>query len=526
MREQLKAFAPYISVFGLVVLLASALAPRLIQQSGGSAPDWLGTALAVLGLVLALAWPVLRFDEAKALLGTRQARYGGNALVLVVAVIAILAALNFIATRYYGVWDMTTNKQFSVSRQTVQILDDLKANNQTVQVTGLFSPGALQAAEDVERLIDRYRQRHSGITFTRLDPVADRTAVMGLAGRLKLDANSGLRDRSLIVEAGEKHTVANNLDEQGITEAIVKVTRTKEPVVAFTAGHGEFDPNGTADKGYSAIRQRLERDGYKVETLSLATVSTTLTADVVVVAGPQRPLSAKEAGLLANFVQSGGSALLMLDPGVEAGIEPVMLPWAIRPDNDMVLQANLFGQASSVVAVQGQDYGFHAVTRGIEDIQADLPSARSLTVGQAVSTTYTTTPLIEVKRGAWGETDLVRLQQGAAQPDEGVDKLPPLTLAVAAEGGENVGRLVVFGSATMASDAWLQQAPGGANADLVPNAINWLTRDENLISIRPTEADSRPITPPQNPYLLLIVAAGLVPLTIFGIGFWIFWRRR
>ncbi len=528
MKGKLKVIAPYLSILGLLVWAAIPALLWLIRQNGGTPPSWLGWALAAFGLVLVLAWPLLCPEDLRRMAGKRQTRYGGNALVMVLAVIGILVAINFLSSRRYWTKDLTTNKQFSVSRQTLQILDGLKDTGQTVSITGIFSPVEDSAAGDVTKLLDRYRQRSDALTYQRIDPAADRAAVLGLVDRLKLDENSGLRDRVLVVESGDKSTIVSSLDEQGITEAIVKVTRDRTPVLAFTVGHGEYDPNGTGAQGYGTIRQRLERDGYKVETLNLATVSDTIKADAVVIAGPQRPFLPQETSRLAEFIQGGGSALLLLDAGVDTGLDPVLQPWAISPDDDVVLQANALGMASSEVTVQGEDYGFHPVTQGVNQLFSVIPSARSFGVGQPVSTTFTTTPLIEVKQNAWGETDLAGLSKGQGAFDAATDKSVPLNLALAAEGGENVGRMVLFGSALMASDSWLQQFQPGAvaNADLVPNAINWLTRDENLISIRPTEPDDRSMAPPTRPYLLLFVLVALIPLTIFGIGLWLYWRRR
>ena len=61
--DKLRTAAPYISVFGLFVLLSSLVTPTLARSSGNTPPEWLGTALLGAGAVLALAWPCLLYTS-------------------------------------------------------------------------------------------------------------------------------------------------------------------------------------------------------------------------------------------------------------------------------------------------------------------------------------------------------------------------------------------------------------------------------------------------------------------------------
>lgn len=526
MKEKLKVFAPYISLFGLLTLASTPVVLWLIQQNGGTPPTWLGWTLAGVGLVLLLAWPLLSPDEVRHVLGKRQARYGGNALVLILAVIGILIAVNFLSSRRYWTWDLTANQQFTISRQSVQILEDLQ---QPVVLTAVLGAADQQAGDDLDRLVERYRQRSDQLSYQRIDPQVDAEAVMGLSQRLEQQPPG----RALIAESGGKHAIVYAFDEQSVTEAIVKATRAEDRTVAFTTGHGEHDPNGgsTDGRGYGGVKQQLEREGYTVTTQNLTALTDTLKADAVIVAGPQRPFLPEEAKILSDFVTGGGSVLLMLDSGEESGLESVLAPWGIKPQGDIVLQpASILGPAAVIAA--GENYQFHTITKDLSSLMSALVGTQSFEVGQPVTTTLQTTTLIEVgTAGAgdvWGETDLAGLGENPPRAEPGpTDIQAPLALAVAAEGGEDSGRLAVFGTSSLASDRALQQLQGvAANFDLFLNTINWLTADEELISIRPTEPDQRAITPPARPYLLLFVLAVLIPLAIFGIGFWLYWRRR
>ena len=65
------------------------------------------------------------------------------------------------------------------------------------------------------------------------------------------------------------------------------------------------------------------------------------------------------------------------------------------------------------------------------------------------------------------------------------------------------------------------------NRDLLMNTVGWLSQQDNLISIRPKEADDRRITLTATQqanvtWLSLLIIPGFV----FGTGVYTWWRRR
>jgi ABC-type uncharacterized transport system involved in gliding motility auxiliary subunit len=545
MRERLEAYGPYFAGIGVFLILAALLLPAYIRQTSVQVPPWLPWALGIAGAVLVLAWPTLRPDDLRAALGARQTRYGGNALILALSVIGALVIVNFLGTRRYTLWDLTSNKQFSVSRQTMQILDDLDHGTEKVKLTAVVASNQGSTVADLTKLVDKYKARTGKIDFELIDPQVDRLKLLGLAERI------GMKDappnRAVVAEMGKRHEIVyTGFDEQALTEAVLKVMRDRKTKVAFTTGHDEFDPEGSGDRSYASVKAELEREGYVVQKVNLASITQTLTADTfdaIVVAGPKKPFLPQEARALAGYVAGGGSAMLMLDPTIDAGLEAVLDPWAIRPAEDLVLQPNFLGSLSSSVVAQGDDYQFHTITKDMTALTTIFPAARSLGTGTPVTSTLSATAIVQVgKRGEWGETDFANLQGGNATKDP-TDTQPPLTLALAGEDSARAttndgeaatapktgfGRLVVFGSSALAADDLLQQFPPGsvANFDLFLNATNWLAQDEALITIRPTQADDRPIKRPSNPLLLILATAVLAPLAVLGVGTWIYWRRR
>src|SRR4029079_7980753 len=71
--------------------------------------------LAIAGLVCTLLYILSQWREIGQAVSGRQARYGSLAAASVLLVVGILAAINYIGTRYNRRWDLTSARQFSLS---------------------------------------------------------------------------------------------------------------------------------------------------------------------------------------------------------------------------------------------------------------------------------------------------------------------------------------------------------------------------------------------------------------------------
>jgi ABC-type uncharacterized transport system involved in gliding motility auxiliary subunit len=80
------------------------------------------------------------------------------------------------------------------------------------------------------------------------------------------------------------------------------------------------------------------------------------------------------------------------------------------------------------------------------------------------------------------------------------------------------------GSSTWASNRFIDF---NGNDDLASNAINWLSSDEDLISIRPKAPEDRRITMTgaQLTLVKLVSQFGL-PLVVMVMGISVWWKRR
>jgi ABC-type uncharacterized transport system involved in gliding motility auxiliary subunit len=145
---------------------------------------------------------------------------------------------------------------------------------------------------------------------------------------------------------------------------------------------------------------------------------------------------------------------------------------------------------------------------------------------------------IETSPRSWGETDLKSLMTtGKVAFDEGKDVKGPVSIAAAvsaaaasdapkieADAPKSETRVAVIGDSDFASNSVLGIQ---GNRDMFMNTIGWLSQQENLIAIRPKEADDRRVTMTAAQQTNVVWLSLLViPAFIFGSGVYTWWRRR
>jgi ABC-type uncharacterized transport system involved in gliding motility auxiliary subunit len=94
----------------------------------------------------------------------------------------------------------------------------------------------------------------------------------------------------------------------------------------------------------------------------------------------------------------------------------------------------------------------------------------------------------------------------------------------AADAEKAQGRVVVTGTSLFARNNFLQR---GGNLDLFLNMLNWLSSDEDLISIRPKEPENTPLDISESEMKRLFWGTVIgLPLVIVITGIRVWWLRR
>jgi ABC-type uncharacterized transport system involved in gliding motility auxiliary subunit len=269
------------------------------------------------GLALVLLYTIGQWREIVTFFRRRNARYGAIASVSVLVVLGILVAVNYVSAKQNKRWDLTSNRQYTLSEQTVKLLRELKTPVKFV----VFETDA-----EVDRIrvrMNEYAYQSGQVSVEYIDPdkrpVPAKEYEIQSYGTVVVE-HMGRRER-VVVAQGQAPS------EQDLTAALVKVLNPTEKRVYFLAGHGEKDPTNTERGGYSSIIDSLRQDNFQWEKLIIAqTNAIPENATVLVLAGPKTDLLEGEATLIRQYLSMrNGKLLVLLDPP-EDFKKPASLP--------------------------------------------------------------------------------------------------------------------------------------------------------------------------------------------------------
>jgi ABC-type uncharacterized transport system involved in gliding motility auxiliary subunit len=272
-------------------------------------------------------------------------------------------------------------------------------------------------------------------------------------------------------------------------------------------------------------------------------------ADVVLLAGPTRPLRPGDADKLDRYLARGGAVLAMVDPRAQTDLVDVLGGWGVEVGDDAIVDRlqSLFGQAMSPMAGQ---YADHDITRDMREVTL-FPMARSVRP-RPVEAPDPASPhaadgqfveLVRTSENAWGERDLDQLFANGTAELGADDVAGPVSLAVAgrprtasappapaapAEGETPAAppeaRLVVFGDSDFASN---QAIEAYRNKDLFVNSVNWLLGDVEAIAVRPNQSRaSRLLLSNEQISTIRYLALFVLPQAIAVAGVLAWWSRR
>lgn len=453
-------------------------------------------------------------------LKARQTKYAAYAAIYIVAILAIVTTANVLADRYNKSFDTTANKRYSLSDQSVKIVKELK---QDAYITYFDQPRGFTHAKDQ---LDLYANLSPKVHVKYVD--ADKDVVLTRTAGVK-------RYGTAIVQVGEKKEEAKSVTEEGITGAFIRDLKPTTRTVCFVTGSGEHQIDDTTREGYSQLKELLGKDEYTTKSISLlqkAEVPGDCT--MLVVGGPSGDYQQPQVDAIKKFVEDGGRALVMIDPPLKMGREEIadndaltalLQSWGVTADKDLILDLNPVGQLMGLgpqVALV-TNYQTHAIVREMKRTATGFPLSRSLQVKNGDKTTVE--KLFDSSESSLATS---KLNSPRVDPNDPQNKKGPMTLAAAGTfntGKQNSqGRFVVVGSSGWAANSFIRF---NGNRDLALNAMNWLSSDEDLISIRPKEQDDRRITMTRAQMnWVRITSQFVLPLAVIFAGVSVWWRRR
>jgi ABC-type uncharacterized transport system involved in gliding motility auxiliary subunit len=514
MNTEWRKYAPICLIVSLAALVFSAGYYFVVRKF--DIPLQVGLTIIIIGIAL---FAVLDPERVRAFFTGRQVKYGSNSVIFTIAVLGILVVVNFLGYKYSTKWDLTEDKDNTLAPETIQALKTLPGK---VSAIAFFSPQTPRTQAD--GLLSNLKANSSGnFDYKFVDPVADPIT----ANQYKITT-----DGTIVLTLNNQTEQVKLVSEEEVVTSIIKLINPTQHAVYFLTGHGEHDPMATDDASFGQVKTVLESKNYLVNTLNLiANPSIPTNAEEIIIAGPQKPLSADEVKLLKQFVDGGKSIIVLEDPTIltQFGTDPdplavyLQTDWGIDLSNDFVVDPNSQTPSQAVA----NEYGDHPIVKKLAGMITIFPSSRSVVAAQTPPQNVTLTSLVLTAQTAWGEMDLAGLQQNKVNYDAGIDVAGPVPLAVAGSNSATNGRVVVIGNSNFAIT---KNYSAYGNGDFMINSIDWAAQQDKLISLTPKKVTQRILVPPQNIVMNLLVLGSifLMPglILIAGIVVWVQRKKR
>ncbi len=534
-------FLPFLGVFTAVLALATGRAYK--EFPAVSLVLW---ALAAIAMV---AWVILDGKRLREMFGRKGAKHGMSQGLSVVLALLLAIGAGYLSKRdrFNKSFDVTKEGLNTLSVESVKLVEQLKEKKVPIKVMAFFQDEAKKA--QFRKVLALYEMKGGLFEVEYIDPQTDPTKAM---------AENITQADTVLFKYGKQEARLSAFTEEKMSNAFVRVLKEKEKTIYFVRGHGEPDLESQEAMGYKTAKAELESERYVVKQLNLLeATSVPADADLVILAGPKYDLQNSELTLLQEYISRAGPLMVLVDaltqvPNINKLIETV----GFRFENDLLIirpddpRAKMLGQNNAIVtdfdsiSPVTADFvkrgGVALMTPNTRSIQLVEDNKMQLKPVGLAKSSQIIVKITNVK----SEADLRNLGEdriatgsfdvfGAASGKVGGDKVATSEPSKgeqsdmkADSAGKTAKELRVFvgGSAQLASNLGAQRAE---NLDLFTNAINYLTQDEDFISIRPKDGakSNLELTTASSQFLLLFLAY-VYPTMFLGAGFFHWMRRR
>lgn len=473
----------------------------------------------------------------------RSARYGMHNRLVVVMAVLFMGLIYVLAERHHYRIDLTENKEYSLAPQTVEMLE---SQEEMLEIIAFFGDGD-ETKPMVAELLAEFSFHTDKLDYRFVDADLMRSEAIK-------EGVTGSRYGTVILKCGEKRVDVARREivsmryssggrpseefsgEQALLSAMVKLRSDKATKLYFVAGHGEKILDGRELDGLSSLKESLERENYTMEEINLLTIENVPEdADILVLTGPVKNISADEWKLLEQYLEAGGAMLYMVENQEVAGQSKFMKSLGVNVLAGVVLEEAAGRSVPRDCRVILPDFAHHQITTKLLETRqlVLLPFAVPLKYDTGQNKYYGT-PLLESSGDSWAELDqpVARFLAGN-KFDAKREKKGPHQLALAlwqqqGSPGEDAAaaqsRLVVVGDSDIASN-YLFELSG--NKDFILNALAWLAGEEAGMTVRPRDIRKHPVfmTGGQSRFIAYFVYM-FFPLMILAAGGVVWWKRR
>lgn len=323
-----------------------------------------------------------------------------NQIVSFLITVVIVLVLNVIGSFVFTRFDLTSEKRYTLSPTTKEILGDL--NDYVyfkVYLEGDFPAGFKKLRRETKEMLDEFRAYTKYVDYEFINPSESADAnerndiykqlyQAGLNPTDMVVKNSDGSSKQMVIwpgalvsyrnkteipidllenQLGQSSEEALNASMQNLEfrliDAVKKVTRLQKPTIAFVQGHGELEVKDVYDI-VQTFGQNYNVDsvtiGGKIDALIDRTqhedrdVKAFPRYDAIIIAKPTQPFDERDKFLIDQYIMHGGKVLWLVEPvyatmdslqsqestiGMEQdlNIDDMLFKYGVRLNRDLLL---------------------------------------------------------------------------------------------------------------------------------------------------------------------------------------------
>lgn len=464
-------------------------------------------------------------------LNMKTTKHGLSLGFLVLIMMVFLVSFNFLAVKKNSSFDYSVSGQFTISPQSVQIVQTL---NSPLEFKFFYKAGS-ENIESSKKSFSQVVDLFKGVSKNVTAEFIEMNENPKLAA--EFSANKGIgeafvkyNDQKIRIESQFMGQQGQKYNEQEVTNAIIKATRKEKKNIYFTEGHGEKEfEDEKNEKGIYSFKQLLEKNSYQVKKINFVT-QTTVPADahVIVIAAPEQAFQKFEIALLINYLKQGGSLFISLDNQNTAGLDDLLKEFGLKLNKNYIfniLKTPMGQVVNSAEATVAVDYSpISPITKMFSANYTSIFIRPNSLDQLSVPTLVKTEPIIKTPEAS------VALKNLTSDTYEG----QPQAFVIAAESSGQIDnqskkfKAVIFADGDFIANTTLTQ---NANRDISLNSIAFLTEETDLISIaaKTVGLTTMKMNPVEFTQFFKFMVIGLflpIPFVFLIIGIILWMKRR
>jgi len=468
--------------------------------------------------------------EEKVAKSSSALKYGSYASIMTAIVIVAVIVINLIVSSFDLKYDLTKNKLYSLSEDTITLVKNLEED---VTITSVYAEGSEITV--ITEILDKYATYSDKIKVNNADPYTNpafaakyaqhgdvvsigSVVVETASGNYKIISQNELADVYVDEATGETYLQGLKL-ESVLTGAIRNLTSGEVEVIYELTGHGEVAMG-------EGLKQELSYSGLEVATLNLMT-STSVPEDceVLVINGAVTDITSGELDAINEYLDNGGSAFITMAITTEetANFDTLLDNYGVSDEKTMVIEGSadyVYNSNPFYIVPQLSEESDITSPMVSGGTNVFMPFAAAVDLSEAKRSTVEIETLAQSSQYSYGKNILNMSGYEMAEGDE----MGPFNMAVAIEDTDGEIRLVVCGAQTILEDEMNEIANGG-NFGFVMNCIDYLRGEEASFS-KSLGADDYLQLTQSKAMIIMVICVVLIPLSILIAGLVVVLRRR